>query len=76
MYDQRNRERAGNTALEEVVMILQQHKDLHLATDINSRMLTELSQLTSDMMGMVVQPNKAIVGANAFAHSSEFTRMV
>lgn len=51
-------------------MILQQHKDLHLATDINSRMLTELSQLTSDMMGMVVQPNKAIVGANAFAHSS------
>ncbi|MCT3759129.1 2-isopropylmalate synthase [Elizabethkingia anophelis] len=63
-------ERAGNTALEEVVMILQQHKDLHLATDINSRMLTELSQLTSDMMGMVVQPNKAIVGANAFAHSS------
>ncbi|WP_407534100.1 2-isopropylmalate synthase [Elizabethkingia miricola] len=63
-------ERAGNTALEEVVMILQQHRDLHLATDINSRMLTELSQLTSDMMGMVVQPNKAIVGANAFAHSS------
>ncbi|MCT3816640.1 2-isopropylmalate synthase [Elizabethkingia anophelis] len=63
-------ERAGNTALEEVVMILQQHRDLHLATDINSKMLTELSQLTSDMMGMVVQPNKAIVGANAFAHSS------
>lgn len=63
-------ERAGNTALEEVVMILQQHRDLHLATDINSRMLTELSQLTSDMMRMVVQPNKAIVGANAFAHSS------
>ncbi|MDE5449310.1 2-isopropylmalate synthase, partial [Elizabethkingia meningoseptica] len=63
-------ERAGNTALEEVVMILQQHKDLQLTTDINSRMLTELSQLTSDMMGMVVQPNKAIVGANAFAHSS------
>ncbi len=51
-------------------MILQQHRDLHLATDINSKMLTELSQLTSDMMGMVVQPNKAIVGANAFAHSS------
>ena len=76
MYDQWNRERAGNTALEEVVMILQQHRDLHLATDINSRMLTELSQLTSDMMGMVVQPNKAIVGANAFAHSSGFTRMV
>ena len=63
-------ERAGNTDLEEVVMILQQHKDLQLTTDINSRMLTELSQLTSDMMGMVVQPNKAIVGANAFAHSS------
>jgi len=63
-------ERAGNTSLEEVVMIFRQHKQLGLYTDINTRMLTELSHLTSDMMGMFVQPNKAIVGANAFAHSS------
>lgn len=63
-------ERAGNTALEEVVMILKQHKDLHLYTDIDSRMLNEMSLMVSDLMGMPVQPNKAIVGANAFAHSS------
>lgn len=63
-------ERAGNTALEEVVMILKQHRDLNLHTDINSRMLNEMSLMVSDLMGMPVQPNKAIVGANAFAHSS------
>lgn len=63
-------ERAGNTALEEVVMVLKQHKDLDLYTDINSRMLNELSLLVSELMGMPVQPNKAIVGSNAFAHSS------
>lgn len=63
-------ERAGNTALEEVVMILKQHKDLNLYTDVNSRMLNEISAMVSDLMGMSVQPNKAIVGANAFAHSS------
>ncbi|QCX52417.1 2-isopropylmalate synthase [Elizabethkingia sp. JS20170427COW] len=63
-------ERAGNTALEEVVMIFKQHQHLNFTTDINSRMLTELSLLTSEMMGMLVQPNKAIVGSNAFAHSS------
>ncbi|GEN65934.1 MULTISPECIES: 2-isopropylmalate synthase [Chryseobacterium] len=63
-------ERAGNTALEEVVMILKQHKDLNLHTDVNSRMLNEMSLMVSDLMGMSVQPNKAIVGANAFAHSS------
>jgi len=63
-------ERAGNTALEEVVMILKQHKDLRLHTDVNSRMLNEMSTMVSDLMGMSVQPNKAIVGANAFAHSS------
>ncbi len=63
-------ERAGNTALEEVVMILKQHKDLNLHTNVNSRMLNEMSQMVSDLMGMSVQPNKAIVGANAFAHSS------
>lgn len=63
-------ERAGNTALEEVVMILRQHKNLNLHTDVNSRMLNEMSTLVSDLMGMPVQPNKAIVGANAFSHSS------
>lgn len=63
-------ERAGNTALEEVVMIIRQHNHLHLYTDINSKMLNSMSVLVSDLMGMPVQPNKAIVGANAFAHSS------
>lgn len=63
-------ERAGNTALEEVVMILRQHPTLNLTTGIRSELLNEMSQLVSREMGMVVQPNKAIVGANAFAHSS------
>ncbi len=63
-------ERAGNTSLEEVVMIMRQHPALGLDTGINSKMLNELSQLVSQSMGMPVQPNKAIVGANAFAHSS------
>lgn len=63
-------ERAGNTALEEVVMIIRQHPDLNFFTNINSKMLNEMSYLVSDLMGMPVQPNKAIVGANAFAHSS------
>ncbi|MHC5202271.1 2-isopropylmalate synthase [Myroides sp. LJL119] len=63
-------ERAGNTALEEVVMIFKQHKDLGFDTNINPKMLNELSRLTSNTMGMMVQPNKAIVGSNAFAHSS------
>jgi 2-isopropylmalate synthase len=63
-------ERAGNTALEEVVMIFKQHPYLNLYTDINSKQLNEMSRLVSESMGMIVQPNKAIVGANAFAHSS------
>ncbi|SEM26335.1 2-isopropylmalate synthase [Aquimarina amphilecti] len=63
-------ERAGNTALEEVVMIMKQHPYLHLNTDINSRLLYDTSLMVSESMGMMVQPNKAIVGANAFAHSS------
>lgn len=63
-------ERAGNTALEEVVMIFNQHKDLRLHTHVHSRMLNPMSTLVSELMGMPVQPNKAIVGANAFAHSS------
>lgn len=63
-------ERAGNTALEEVVMILRQHPTLNLDTNINSRLLYDTSQMVSQKMGVYVQPNKAIVGANAFAHSS------
>ncbi|WP_336688976.1 MULTISPECIES: 2-isopropylmalate synthase [unclassified Chryseobacterium] len=63
-------ERAGNTALEEVVMILKQHPYLELYTDVQSKMLNPMSVLASELMGMPVQPNKAIVGANAFAHSS------
>ncbi|MFQ3173585.1 MAG: 2-isopropylmalate synthase [Flavobacterium sp.] len=63
-------ERAGNTALEEVVMIFKQHPYLNLYTDIDTKQLNEMSRLVSESMGMVVQPNKAIVGANAFAHSS------
>jgi len=63
-------ERAGNTALEEVVMIFKQHPYLNLDTSINTRQLNEMSRLVSESMGMMVQPNKAIVGANAFSHSS------
>ncbi|MGB0261084.1 MAG: 2-isopropylmalate synthase [Flavobacteriaceae bacterium] len=63
-------ERAGNTSLEEVVMIMRQHPDLNLNTDINTKLLYDTSQMVSEAMGMYVQPNKAIVGANAFAHSS------
>ena len=63
-------ERAGNTSLEEVVMIMRQHPDLNLDTHINSKLLYSTSQLVSESMGMPVQPNKAVVGANAFAHSS------
>ncbi len=63
-------ERAGNTALEEVVMILKQHPYLNLDTGIQTEMLYGISQLVSDSMGIYTQPNKAIVGANAFAHSS------
>lgn len=63
-------ERAGNTALEEVVMIFKQHPYLNLDTNINTKELNEMSRLVSESMGMIVQPNKAIVGANAFAHSS------
>lgn len=63
-------ERAGNTALEEVVMILKQHPYLDLHTSINTKLLYDTSILVRESMGMPVQPNKAIVGANAFAHSS------
>jgi len=63
-------ERAGNTSLEEVVMIIQKHPELNLYTTIKSQKLNEISRLVSDTMRMPVQPNKAIVGSNAFAHSS------
>jgi len=62
-------ERAGNTSLEEVVMIMNQH-ELGVQTNIDTTKLTGISHLVSDLMHMNVQPNKAIVGANAFAHSS------
>jgi 2-isopropylmalate synthase len=63
-------ERAGNTSLEEVAMILQTHKELDLYCNIKSNRIYALSQLVSSMMHMPVQANKAIVGKNAFAHSS------
>jgi 2-isopropylmalate synthase len=63
-------ERAGNTSLEEVVMIMKQHKHLGLYTNIVAEQLNPMSRLVSDTMRMPVQPNKAIVGSNAFSHSS------
>ncbi|XMD33960.1 MAG: 2-isopropylmalate synthase [Candidatus Karelsulcia muelleri] len=63
-------ERAGNTSLEEVVMILKQHKHLNFYTKINTKLLYKTSKLVSECTGMLVQYNKAIVGANAFSHSS------
>ena len=63
-------ERAGNTSLEEVVMILKSRKNLNLDTNINTRKIFSTSRLVSTLMRMPVQPNKAIVGRNAFAHSS------
>ncbi len=63
-------ERAGNTSLEEVVMIIKQHKHLGFYTNIKSEQLNPLSRTVSETMRMPVQPNKAIVGSNAFSHSS------
>lgn len=63
-------ERAGNTSLEEVAMVIRQHADLGFYTGIDSRQLNPISRLVSDTMRMPVQPNKAIVGSNAFSHSS------
>ena len=63
-------ERAGNTSLEEVAMIIKQHRQLGYYTNIKSQQLNPLSRLISDTMRMPVQPNKAIVGSNAFSHSS------
>lgn len=63
-------ERAGNTSLEEVVMVLKQHKSLGLYSNVDAKQLNPISRLVSDTMRMPVQPNKAIVGSNAFSHSS------
>jgi len=63
-------ERAGNTSLEEVVMIIKQHKHLGFHTNINAQQLYPLSRQVSETMRMPVQANKAIVGSNAFSHSS------
>ena len=63
-------ERAGNTALEEVVMAIKSHKDIPVFTEINTRNIFKTSRLVSTLMRMPIQPNKAIVGRNAFAHSS------
>ena len=63
-------ERAGNTSIEEVVMALKAHPDLNLSTGIDTKKIIKLSKKVSRMMNMPVQKNKAIVGANAFAHSS------
>ncbi len=63
-------ERAGNTSLEEVVMIIRQHKELDFYTGVNAKLLNPISQLVAETMRMPVQCNKAIVGSNAFSHSS------
>ena len=63
-------ERAGNTALEEIAMILKAHKGLDVHSDINTQKIYGISRMVSSLMNMPVQPNKAIVGKNAFAHSS------
>ena len=63
-------ERAGNTSLEEIAMILKCHKDIHIDTNINTTKIFPTSRMVSSLMNMPVQPNKAIVGRNAFAHSS------
>lgn len=63
-------ERAGNTSLEEVVMAIHSHKELDIETNINTHKIYPTSRMISSLMNMPVQPNKAIVGRNAFAHSS------
>jgi len=63
-------ERAGNTSLEEIAMIIKSHHSLNLSTNINSKLIYSTSRLVSTLMSMPVQANKAIVGRNAFAHSS------
>ncbi len=63
-------ERAGNTSLEEIAMILKCHKQIGIETNINTTKIYPASRMVSSLMNMPVQPNKAVVGRNAFAHSS------
>jgi len=63
-------ERAGNTALEEIVMIFKKHKNLNFTTSINTKLLASTSELLAEVMDFQIASNKAIVGSNAFAHSS------
>ena len=63
-------ERAGNTSLEEIAMIIKSHNDIDIQTNINTQKIYPTSRMVSSLMNMPVQPNKAIVGRNAFAHSS------
>ena len=63
-------ERAGNTSLEEIVMIINQHKQIQVSHQVDTRKIVPVSETVSEMMNMPVQPNKAIVGSNAFSHSS------
>ena len=63
-------ERAGNTSLEEIAMILKCHKTFEIETNINTKKIYPTSRMVSSLMNMPVQPNKAVVGRNAFAHSS------
>ncbi len=63
-------ERAGNTSLEEVVMVIKKHPEMGFYTDVNSQQLNAISRLVAETMRVPVQPNKAIVGSNAFSHSS------
>lgn len=63
-------ERAGNTSMEEIAMILKCHKQIGIETNINTTKIYPASRMVSSLMNMPVQPNKAVVGRNAFAHSS------
>ncbi|KAA6330630.1 2-isopropylmalate synthase [termite gut metagenome] len=63
-------ERAGNTALEEIVLIIKSHREINMETNINTQNIYPISRMVSSLMNMPIQPNKAIVGRNAFAHSS------
>lgn len=63
-------ERAGNTSLEEIAMIFKSHKERGIITNINTTKIYGVSRMVSSLMNMPIQPNKAIVGRNAFAHSS------
>ena len=63
-------ERAGNTALEEIAMIIKSHHEIEIETNISTQKIYPTSRMVSSLMNMPVQPNKAIVGRNAFAHSS------